>query len=81
MPTTGEKCSITGTYAGKCKKEHACGPVRMDAGDTFPPCPSCKHAVDWRKTGLGEALTTRPSVAPVTRAWHHARSRGGEVVR
>jgi hypothetical protein len=49
MPGTGEKCSETGTYSGKCKKGHSCGPIKMDKGETFPPCPSCKDAVAWTK--------------------------------
>jgi hypothetical protein len=50
IPTTGETSQTKGTYTGKCKQGHSCGPINMEADKTFPPCPSCKDAVTWTKS-------------------------------
>ena len=43
MPKTSEKCQQSGIYKGSC----GCKQIALSKGDTFPPCGSCKKAVNY----------------------------------
>ena len=44
MPKTGSECQTSGIYKGDC----TCGrEIALSKSETFPPCSSCRKAVNW----------------------------------
>ena len=44
MPSTGHKSKQSGIYRSDC----GCGTeIALSNGETFPPCRSCRRAVNW----------------------------------
>lgn len=43
MPATGQKCQQSGIYRPDCKEKQ----IALSSGETFPPCSTCRRAVNW----------------------------------
>lgn len=48
MPTTGQTCSQSGIYEGRCNNQHV-KEIALSNGNTFPPCHTsgCSGSVTW----------------------------------
>jgi len=44
MPQTGKKVEESGIYRGDC---HCSKEIALSKSETFPPCHSCRRAVNW----------------------------------
>jgi len=44
MPQTGNTAETSGIYSGDCGCRRE---IALSQGEKFPPCPSCKEAVNW----------------------------------
>lgn len=47
MPSTGQKCSTSGIYAGDCIPKSHKQEIALSKDETFPPCSACTGAVTW----------------------------------
>jgi hypothetical protein len=44
MNSTGHKAPTSGIWASACHGRE----IALSRGDTFPPCPGCHRACNWR---------------------------------